>query len=112
MNFNYSTGRPATAPIGFFDVENGTRVPIYSERNQLRIPDYHRLDITYSVAQDYWERKKWKSSWTFGIYNIYGRRNAFSVFFTQSTGSQLQANKFSVLGSAFPAITYNISFSK
>jgi len=112
MNFNYSTGRPATAPIGFFDVEDGTRVPIYSERNQLRIPNYHRLDITYSVAQDYWERKKWKSSWTFGIYNIYGRRNAFSVFFTQSTGSQLQANKFSVLGSAFPAITYNISFSK
>jgi hypothetical protein len=111
ITFNYATGRPVTAPIGYYDVAEGSRVPIYSNRNELRIPDYHRLDIVYTLGQGHRRNKKWRSSWAFGIYNVYGRENAYSVYFTQAPYSAVQANKFSILGSAFPAITYNFKFT-
>ena len=110
LTFNYFSGRPTTAPIGFFDVDGQTRIPIYSNRNALRIPDYHRLDIAYTIGQSLRRKKKWKSSLTVGIYNVYGRKNAYSVFFTQGRFAEAQANKLSVLGSAFPAITYNFNW--
>jgi hypothetical protein len=111
LTFNYSRGRPTTAPIGYFDADDMVRVPLYSNRNELRIPDYHRLDFIYTLGQGHRRKKRWKSSWTFGIYNLYGRENAYSVFFTQAPYSGIQANKLSILGSAFPAITYNFQFS-
>ena len=107
INFNYNTGRPVTPPLGNYKTPNGLIVPVYSQRNQFRIPDYHRLDIAYTIGQGYNKTKKFKTSWTFSIYNVYGRRNAFSVFYTQGLLSAVQANKLSVLGSIFPSITFN-----
>ena len=107
FNFAYSTGRPTTAPIGNYITQEGLVVPIFSERNQLRIPAYHRLDFAYTLGKGYKEQK-FRTSWTFGIYNIYGRRNAFSVYFTQDGFGRPVANKLSVLGSAFPSLTLNI----
>ncbi len=111
INFTYHTGRPITAPTGFFNTTDNTRIPIYSERNAVRIPAYHRLDITYSLGQNHRRNKKWRNHWTFGIYNLYGRRNAYSIFFSQKAFSKIQAKRLSVLGSAFPAITYNFRFN-
>lgn len=107
FNFNYSTGRPSTPPVGRYRADNGLVIPIYSERNQLRIPDYHRLDIAYTLGQGYNKTKKFKTSWTLSLYNVYSRRNAFSVFFTQQPFNQPSANRLSVLGSIFPALTFN-----
>lgn len=109
LTFNYNTGRPTTGPMGYFDIDGQNRIPIYSGRNQLRIPDYHRLDITYTLGRSE-KKKKWKGSWTFGIYNVYGRKNAYSVFFTQARFANVKANRLSILGSAFPAISYNFKW--
>ena len=107
INFNYSTGRPTTAPIGKFSVGNVQSIPIYAERNSLRIPDYHRLDVAYTLSPGFRKDKKWRSSWTFSVYNLLGRKNAFTVFYTQPPFGNVTANRLSILGSAFPAITYN-----
>lgn len=107
FNFVYGTGRPTTAPIGSYVEINNLVIPIYSERNQLRVPDYHRLDIAYTMGQSHKVNKKIKSSWTISLYNVYGRANAFSVFFTQKPFGRPKANKLSVLGSVFPALTFN-----
>ena len=107
LNFNYSTGRPATPPVGRYQADNGLIIPVYAERNQLRIPDYHRLDIAYTLGQGHDRTKKFKTSWTFSLYNVYGRRNAFSVFFTQRPFQRPTANRLAVLGSVFPALTFN-----
>ena len=107
FNFNYSTGRPSTPPVARYQADNGLIIPVYAERNQLRIPDYHRLDIAYTIGQGYNRTKKFKTSWTVSLYNVYGRRNAFSVFFTQSPFNEPTANRLSVLGSVFPALTFN-----
>jgi hypothetical protein len=108
VNFNYGSGRPATPPLGNYETERGLIVPIYSERNEVRIPDYHRLDIAYTIGRGYKKTNKFKTSWTLSVYNVYGRKNAFSVFYTQGAFQRPQANKLAILGAAFPAITFNL----
>jgi hypothetical protein len=89
VNFIYSTGRPTSFPEGTYRI--GTiSLPYYSERNQFRIPDYHRLDISFSVDGNLKKHKKWDSSWTFSIYNVYGRKNPYSVYFTKRGSSGVQ----------------------
>lgn len=110
INFTYNTGRPVSAPIGKYTVENGINIPNYSERNQFRIPDYHRLDVSWTLETNHRKNKNLESSWTFSIYNVYGRRNSYSVFFRQAPFQNPQAFSLSVLGSVFPALTYNFKF--
>lgn len=108
-NFTYSTGRPTTAPVSSFSSGNVLTAPVYSERNQFRIPDYHRLDVAYSVGP--WGKKeRWRNSLTFSIYNLYFRKNAFSVFFRQNPFQSVTAYRVAVLGSMFPAVTYDSEF--
>lgn len=107
-NFTYSSGRPTTAPIGVYNQENILDIPLYSSRNQYRIPSYHRLDIAYGIGP--WGRKTVKHSLTLSIYNLYSNNNAFSVFFRQNAFLQTQAYRISVIGAAFPSINYQIKF--
>ena len=107
-NFTYGTGRPITAPVGNYRVENGLTVPVYSDRNSVRIPDYHRLDLAYTLGKGYNERRTLQTSWTLSLYNVYGRKNAFSVYYTQGADQSNVANRLAVLGTVFPSITLNI----
>ncbi|MBI5916219.1 MAG: TonB-dependent receptor [Bacteroidetes bacterium] len=109
MNFVYSTGRPTTAPISSYTNSNVWAIPIYSDRNQFRIPDYHRLDVALDIGP--WGKKQGReNSLTLSVYNLYARKNAFSVFFRQQPAKPVTAYRLSVLGTAFPAITYNFKF--
>jgi len=107
MNVSYSTGRPTTPPVGNFITNNGVVIPIYSARNSDRIPDYFRIDLAYTVGQGYKKDKKFRTSWTFSVYNVLGRKNPFSVFFTRAAFEQVQANRLAILGSVFPSLTIN-----
>ena len=107
--FNFSSGRPITAPVSNYRLGNVV-VPHYSSRNEYRIPDYHRLDLSYTYKRNAVKRRKYQDSITFSIYNIYGRRNAFSVFFRKENNIPAKAFRLSVLGSAFPSITYTFEF--
>ena len=107
VNFNYGTGRPTTPPIGNYATDRGLVIPIFANRNSLRIPDYLRMDLAYTIGEGYKRNKKFRTSWTISLYNVLGRRNAFSVFFTQGPFNQPQANKLAVLGTIFPSLTLN-----
>jgi hypothetical protein len=109
FNFTYNTGRPVTLPVGSYQVGEQA-IANFSERNQYRIPDYHRLDISFSVDGNLKKKKKWDSSWTFAIYNLYGRNNPYSVFFVNDRGGSLSAYQLSILGRPFPSVTYNFKF--
>lgn len=109
-NFTFSTGRPITYPDAVFIID-GYSVVQFSERNSSRIPDYHRLDIAFTLDQSLKQTKKWKGSWTFSIYNLYARKNPYSVFFQPNyKGSLAQAYRLSVLGTIFPSLSYNFKF--
>ena len=90
------------------NLETGLIIPVFSERNQFRIPDYHRLDIAYTLGKGYKKDQRVQTSWTISIYNVYARRNAFSVFYRNAAFQQYQAYKLSVLGSVFPSVTFNM----
>ncbi len=109
FNFTYSTGRPTTAPVSSYTNDNLLGIPIYSERNEFRIPDFHRLDFAYTIGP--WGQNGYReNSLTLSIYNLYARKNAFSVFFRQKPFESIKAYRVAVLGTIFPAVTYNFKF--
>lgn len=109
-NFVYSTGRPQTTPISEFYLGDGGIFLNYSQRNSIRIPDYHRLDLSYTITRGAIRKQKNKGSLTLAVYNFYARKNAFSVFYRRSPNEPLVAYKLAVLGTALPSITYNFQF--
>jgi len=107
FNFTFGTGRPITVPARKYLVQNRVVVLDYSARNAYRVPDYHRLDFSYALAQGFRKSKKFKTSWVFSIYNLYSRRNAYSVFLEQESSGPTKIKRLAVLGSAFPSLTFN-----
>ncbi|HEY4148373.1 MAG TPA: TonB-dependent receptor [Chitinophagaceae bacterium] len=104
----YNTGNAVTFPSGKYDV-NGQTVFYYTERNGYRMPAYHRLDVGATVEGK--KTSKWESSWTFSVYNLYGRENAYSIIFQQDPNdpTKTQAVKYSLF-KFVPSITYNFKF--
>jgi hypothetical protein len=113
--FTYSTGRPVTLPELKF-VYQGYQLLYYSDRNKYRLPDYHRLDVSITLDESLKIRKKWKSSWTFSVINLYGRKNAYSVFYKKE--GHMVSNKYRqydtymlyIIGRPLPTLTYNFIF--
>jgi hypothetical protein len=108
-NFVYQTGQPTNYPIGQFDFQNLT-VPYYGLRNQQRLPDYHRIDVSATLTPIKNANRNWKGEWVFSIYNLYNRRNAASISFRRNgdTGAN-EAVRTSIFG-IVPAVTYNFKF--
>ncbi|MEO0469079.1 MAG: TonB-dependent receptor [Bacteroidota bacterium] len=101
----YYTGDAVTFPSGSY-VANGTIVPLYTERNAERFPDYHRLDLSAT-----WFGKNPNTNLNFSLYNAYGRKNAFSIDFRESTDNPgtTEAVKTYLFGMV-PSVTWNFAF--
>jgi hypothetical protein len=107
----FSTGNPTSYPIAKYDVQGNT-IYYYADRNSNRIPDYHRLDLSLNYDFKKNDRRKFKQSLNFSIYNVYARRNAYSVTFRQNEDNPnvSEATRLSIIGSVIPSITYNFNF--
>lgn len=105
---SYSSGRPITYPIAKYNY-NGTERLHYSERNQYRIPDYFRLDLSLNIEGNHKVKKLNHSSWTLAVYNLTGRDNAYSVYFVSQNG-KVKGYQLSIFAEAIPTITYNFRF--
>ena len=117
-NWVYNTGTPATFPTSRFE-QQGYVVPHNGNenRNNVRIPNYHRLDIGATLQGKKNPNRRWQGEWVFSVYNLYNRRNPFSIFFKQedlrqNPGEQLttEAVQLSVVGNFIPSISYNFKF--
>lgn len=104
--FTYRTGRPITLPLSAFTI-NYVTVSSFSDRNQYRIPDYHRLDLALVIEGNHKRRRILDGTWTFSIYNVYGRKNPYSVFFKEVRPGILRPYRLAIIGSALPSITYS-----
>jgi outer membrane receptor protein involved in Fe transport len=69
----------------------------FSERNEYRIPDYFRIDLSVNIEGSLKLKKLFHSSWQFGIYNLTGRKNAYSVYFKSENG-RMNSYKYSIIG--------------
>jgi hypothetical protein len=104
----YSTGRPITLPIATFNLGGSQRV-YYSDRNQYRVPDYFRADISFNMEGNHKVHQTFHNSWSFGVYNITAKKNPYSVYF-QSENGVIKGYKLSIFGTAIPFLSYNIRF--
>lgn len=107
-NVTYSTGRPITIPLAKYNYF-GTQRLHYSDRNQFRIPDYFRLDLSLNIEGNHKVKKLNHSSWTVAIYNLTGRKNPYSVYFVSENG-KINGYKLSIFAQAIPTVTYNFRF--
>jgi hypothetical protein len=107
-NLVYTTGRPITLPVAIFEL-GGTQRVYYSERNQYRVPDYFRSDLSFMLEGNHKIKQKTHNSWSFGVYNLTGRKNPYSVYFTQENGI-ISGHQLSIFGTVIPFVTYNFRF--
>jgi hypothetical protein len=114
-SFTYSTGRPVTLPELKYNYQ-GYQMIYYSDRNKYRLPDYHRLDLSITLDESLRIRKKWKGSWSFSVINVYGRKNAYSVFYKKE--DHIVSAEFKhydtymlyIIGRPLPTLSYNFYF--
>jgi TonB dependent receptor/CarboxypepD_reg-like domain/TonB-dependent Receptor Plug Domain len=101
--FTYQTGRPVTFPDAQYYF-GSTTVLDYSNRNKQRLPDFHRID--FSLSKDSRRNKDQKRYviTNFSLYNLYARRNPYSVFYKQYLGTA-KAYRLAVLGTVVPSLT-------
>jgi len=117
-NFVLNSGTPATFPTGRIEQQDYVIPEVSNDvRNNVRIPAYHRLDISATFRGKKYDKKRWKSEWVFSAYNVYNKRNPFSIFFEQEQARVLnndpirtQAIRLSVIGSIIPSVAYNFKF--
>ena len=103
-NIVYSTGRPFTSPVSVYYL-NDNPVINYSSRNEMRIPDYFRIDVSMNVEGNLKKKKFAHGSWMFSVYNLTGRRNAYSVYFVADEG-RVKGYKLSIFGAPIVTFTY------
>ena len=108
LNVTYSTGRPITLPIAKYEYGGSERV-LYSDRNTYRIPDYFRSDFSMNIESNHKIHQRTHNSFTLGVYNLTGRQNAYSAYFTQQAGV-ISGFKLSIFAKPIPFINYNIRF--
>lgn len=106
--FIYTTGNAVTFPTGKY-VLNGMTIYQYGNRNADRMPATHRLDLSATYERP--SKKRFQSSWSFGLYNAYGRQNPFSMTFRENKTNPQKID--AVQTSLFrwiPSVTYNFKF--
>ncbi len=111
-SFVYGTGQATTLPVRRYYIE-GTVNYQYGARNSFRMEPFHRLDLSATLEGK--KGKKLQSSWTFSVYNVYGRRNPFLYYIDNeglpySQESKVQAKKLSIIPFPLPSATWNFSF--
>ena len=105
---SYNSGRPFTAVESSY-ISSGTVVPVFSNRNKYQIPNYLRVDVSFTIGNVI---RKIDDSLVFSIYNLFGRDNAYSVFYQRPASTYFipKTYQLSILGSALPSLTYNFKF--
>ena len=110
VNIDYNTGRPTTVPAGkYFNQTLGVVQVYYTDRNTYRLPDYFRMDLSFNIEPSHKLTVLTHSFVSFGVYNLTGRSNAYSIYYVSEAG-QIKGYKLSVFGVPIPFITYNIRF--
>jgi len=116
LNWVYGSGLPVTLPsqviksISPYNPQSLGQVPIFSERNAIRMPEYHRLDLSLNFKK---KKRHGTRIWNIGIYNVYNRKNASFVYMTQDYNydgtSMFSLRQLSLFG-FIPSFSYSYQF--
>ncbi len=121
-NWLYSSGSAISVPTAFY-YYNGYSLPVYGQKNNGRLPDYHRLDIMIKLNLNPDHKGSFKHCLVFTLYNAYWNKNYISVNYNQV---ELENGTFTVPGNmlnsgeyvptsiyllgTIPSISYSLEF--
>lgn len=117
-SFVFASGQPLTTPVSKY-FYNGEWQTNYNdqERNNFRLPSYHRADIGVTLKGKEKPNKRFRSSWNFSIYNLYNRENPYAIYFREVRDSDLEKFPNAQVGNTaafqttlfqiIPAVTWN-----
>ncbi|MFL5731016.1 MAG: TonB-dependent receptor [Cytophagaceae bacterium] len=109
-NWIYGSGRPFTLPAARYSFDYLT-ASYYTQRNGYRMPAYHRMDISVNLNSKKVEGRRWESSWNFSVYNLYGRRNPYTIYTRDKKDHPGEKEVVMVyLFRWLPSVTYNFNF--
>ncbi len=107
--YTYKSGRPFTVPEGTAIID-GFVVPLYSQRNIRRLPSYNRFDLSLTLDLRKNTQRGFRSSFTFGLYNLFGNNNVNNVYFRKSVGGNVRGFQLSIIGAVVPSFSWNFVF--
>jgi hypothetical protein len=81
----------------------------FSKRNEFRIRDYARLDVSVNLEGNLIRKKPIHSFWMLNLYNALGRKNVYSVYFDTEDG-KVHGHKLSIYGVPILTISWNYKF--
>ncbi|MDF1576391.1 MAG: TonB-dependent receptor [Bacteroidales bacterium] len=105
-NMVYMSGRPVTYPTSLYYINNVAYID-YFARNQFRIPDYFRIDLSLNIEGNLKADKFMHSSWSLNVYNLLGRNNPQSIYFVPQEYF-IKGYSFSVIGVPVFTISWNV----
>jgi hypothetical protein len=105
-NLVYMSGRPITYPTSLYYINNIAYID-YFARNQFRIPDYFRIDLSLNIEGNLKAEKFMHSTWSFNVYNLLGRNNPQSIYFVPEEYF-IKGYSFSVIGVPVFTVSWNV----
>ncbi len=118
----YASGMRFSSPSAYFNY-NGYTLPVYTEKNNDRLPDYHRLDLSVTLNVNIKESARFRHEFTFAVYNIYGRKNWIAINFNKIESGEntyvVPSNFFTenelletakYISVTMPSLTYTLKF--
>jgi outer membrane receptor for ferrienterochelin and colicin len=114
LTWVYGTGAAVSLPLAEYPSAEQNNpfsfgegnVKYYDGRNQYRMAAYHRLDAGYTIKK----KTKWgERSWTFGIYNMYNRRNPFFIDIGRDNDGKKRFIQYSLFP-LIPSFAYHFKF--
>jgi len=98
--FNLYNWNAPDNPVSYIDV--------YENRNNKRMPAYHRLDIS---VEHFKQRKRIARTWNLTVYNVYGRFNPYLIYWDEDMNDYgTRKIKKVALFSIVPSISCRIEF--
>ena len=119
-DWNFHTGAAVTFPSGVYNFE-GIKTLYYDpdKRNADRMPNYHRMDISFILKNKNYDSKRFKSKWIFAVYNLYNAKNPYFYTFTNPDGTVHDINsvqliqfqsKATYIFYIIPSVSYDFNF--
>ncbi|MDA3891515.1 MAG: TonB-dependent receptor [Salinivirgaceae bacterium] len=121
LNFMYASGMRITTPTSFY-YYRGSQVPVYSEQNNGKLPDYKRIDIGSDFKLNK-GTKNFEHHLVISVFNFFGYKNPAFLYTTKTSNAdgnfEIPMDKLNMqeqivtkryVFSVIPSITYNLKF--
>lgn len=117
MVWEFISGARFTPIIGYYGVPNASAtgvdlIPIYPDRNSVKLADTHRLDLSIILKGKEKPGKKWRGDWHFSVYNVYNRATPIAIDITFDEATNSYSYEQPGLLGLLPSVTYNFKFIK